>query len=151
LIIIIGNTSQIITSDIIEKNIGISKEYNHFELNNALSRKDILRANRIINYFAENQKNNHITQTITNLFFFFTKVLILHNLKDKSRKNVAAYLKVNPYFVAEYEAAAGHYPVSKVIQIISLLREYDMKSKGYGNISTQADGLLKELIFKILH
>jgi DNA polymerase III subunit delta len=151
LIITSGDNSHVINSQFIEKNIGISKEYNNFELQNAISRKDILKANRIINYFAGNQKNNHITQTITNLFYFFSKVLVLHSIKDKSRKNVAAILKINLFFVGEYEIAAKSYPVGKVVQIISLLREYDVKSKGFGNVSASAGDLLKELIFKILH
>ncbi len=151
LIIISGDNKEIINSQLIEKNIGISKEYNHFELQNALVRKDIFKANQIINYFAGNQKNNHITQTISNLFYFFSKLLVLHSLKDKSRKNIAASLKINPYFVGEYEHAANAFPVGKVVQIISLLRDYDVKSKGFGNVSTSAGDLLKELIFKILH
>ena len=151
LIIMSGDNNLVIDSQEIEKNIGISKEYNHYELQNALSRKDILKANRIINYFAENQKNNHITQTITSLFYFFSKVLVLHCINDKSRKNIVASLKINPYFTGEYELAAKAYPIGKVVRIISLLREYDVKSKGFGNVSTSAGDLLKELTFKILH
>jgi DNA polymerase III subunit delta len=151
LIITISDNNQVITSQLIEKNIGISKEYNNFELQNALTRKDVLKANRIINYFAGNQKNNHITQTITNLYYFFSKVLVYHNLNDKSRKNVAVALKINPYFAGEYELAAKNISQEKLVQIISLLREYDMKSKGFGNVSASPGDLLKELIFKILH
>jgi len=151
LIIILGNKSQIITSQLIEKNIGISKEYNNYELQSALARKEILKANRIINYFAGNQKNNHISQTLASLFFFFSKVLIFHSLNNKSKQNVSSSLKINPYFVREYEIAASNYSQAKVTQIISLLREYDVKSKGYGNVSSTAGDLLKELIFKIIH
>lgn len=151
LVIISGDNTLIIDSQLIEKNIGISKEYNHYELQNALSRRDIVKANRIINYFAENQKNNNIAQTITSLFYFFSKVLVFHCINDKSRKNIAASLKINPYFVGEYETAAKAYPVGKVVRIISLLREYDVKSKGFGNVSTTAGDLLKEMTYKILH
>lgn len=151
LMIISGNDSQIITSQLIEKNIGISKEYNNYELQNALARKDILKANRIINYFAGNQKTVHIAQTISSLFFFFSRLLLIHSLEDKSSRNIAASLKINPYFVREYETAIKNYSISKIKQIISLLREYDMKSKGFGNVSSSEGALLKELIYKIVH
>lgn len=144
------NSNQI-TSLHVEKNIGISKEYNIYELQSALSKKDVLKANRIINYFAQNQKNNHITVTITSLFFYFSKILVYHTLQDKSRPKAAAAIKVNPYFMSEYENAAKSYPIKKVVEIISDLREYDLKSKGFGNSSADAGDLLKELIFKILH
>jgi DNA polymerase III subunit delta len=151
LVIVLPDHTQMITSLDIEKNIGISKEYNNFELNNALASKDVLRANRIINYFADNQKNNNIVQTLSMLFLFFSKVLIYHSLSDKSANNAASNLKVSPYFLSDYETAARNYNASKVIRIISLLREYDAKSKGVGNVSTGAGDLYKELIFKILH
>ena len=150
-LIITAGDSRIITSGLIEQNIGISKDYNNFELQNALSRNDILKANLIINFFAENQKNNHITQTITNLYYFFSKILIYHTIPDKSSKNIASQLKINPFFVKEYEIAARNYSYARVVQIVSYLREYDLKSKGFGNVSASPGDLLKELMFKILH
>ena len=151
LIITLPENIKIITPDHVERNIGISKDYNNFELQKALIERNPVKANRIIMYFAANQKNHHIASTITTLYFFFAKVLIFHVLKDKTRQNVAAALKINPYFVGDYEKAARVYSAGKVVRIISTLREYDMKSKGMGNISTGADGLLKELTYKILH
>jgi len=151
LVIVLADPSKTITAQDIERNIGISKEYNNFELQNALGARDILKANRIINYFAENQKNNNIVQTLSILYLYFSKILIYHSLSDKSSNIVAASLKVSPFFVSEYVNASRNYSASKVIQIISLLREYDAKSKGYGNVSADAGSLLKELIFKILH
>ena len=151
LIITLPENSRNITPELVSRNIGISKEYNIYELQNALTRKDILKANRIIHYFAENQKNNHISVTISSLYFYFSKILLYHSLQDKSRQKVAASLKINPYFIAEYETAARNYPARKVVQIISFLRDYDLRSKGYGNVSTPAGGLLKELIYKIIH
>lgn len=142
---------KIITPDHVERNIGISKDYNNFEFQKALIERNPVKANRIIMYFAANQKNHHIASTITHLYFFFSKVLTFHVLKDKTRQNVAAALKIHPYFVGDYEKAARVYSAGKVVRIISILREYDMKSKGMGNISTGADGLLKELTYKILH
>ncbi len=151
LIIAIGDKAQTISSSHVEENIGISKDYNQFELQNALGKKDVLKTNRIIAYFAENQKNHHITQTISSLYYFFTKLLMIHYIKDRSKQNVAATLKVNPYFVQDYETAARRYPAAKLVDIISLLRVYDMRSKGYHGSTTPAGELLRELVFKILH
>ncbi|HJX70857.1 MAG TPA: DNA polymerase III subunit delta [Bacteroidales bacterium] len=135
----------------IEKNIGISKDYNNFELQNALISKDVLKANRIINYFGKNPKNNPMVLTLASLYYFFSRVLIYHKLADKSRRSAAAALKISPYFVQDYQRAAEKYSFIKIKQIISLLREYDLKSKGIGNVSNPDGELLKELVYKILH
>ena len=119
LIITLPENHNSISAAHVEKNIGISKEYNNYELQNALAKKDILLANRIIQYFGDNQKNNNITVTLASLYFFFSKILVYHSLSDKSRNNVATALKTNPYFVPEYEKAAKNYPSGKVIRIIS--------------------------------
>ena len=140
-----------ITPEHIEENSGISKDYNSFELVKALSRKNILKANRIINYLGDNQKNNPVSVTISTLFYYFAKLLAYHFLDDKSPRNVTAMLGINSYFVGDYQQGSLHYPRKKVIQIISLLREFDLRSKGFGNVSTDEGELLKELIFKILH
>ncbi len=141
----------IITPEIIEKNIGISKDFNNFELQNALTNRDILKANRIIQHFAKNPKENPLTLTIITLFSYFSKILTYHYLKDKSNNNVASALKINPFFVKDYAKAARTYNIKKTVFVISILREYDMKSKGYNNANTTHEDLLKELIFKILH
>lgn len=151
LIITLPQGKPMITTALIEKNIGISKDYNNFELQKAIGDKNILKANMIINYFANNPKDNPITLSIASLFSYFSKLLTYHYLTDKSKNNVAAALKVNPYFVKDYEVSAAKYNVSKTVQVISLLRTYDMKSKGYGDASSEPGDLLKELVFKILH
>ena len=151
LLITLPEGMNIITAGHIERNIGISKEYNNFELQKALIKKDVVKANRIINYFANNQKNHHIAQTITHLYFFFSKLLILQALTNKSKQNIAAAIGVHPYFVPEYEMAARTFPSGKIVRIISLLRDYDMKTKGYPYNSISTGDLLKEMIFKILH
>jgi DNA polymerase-3 subunit delta len=151
LIISLADKTIKITPDIVEKNIGISKEYNNFELNKALVAKNVLKANQIIRYFAQNPKDNPLVVTISSLFGFFTKVFTYHFLKDKSRGSVASALKINPYFVTEYEVAAKRFSPAKLVEIISALRDCDVKSKGVGNSSTNDEDLLKELIFKILH
>ncbi len=151
LIITLPEREKVITGADVERNIGISKDYNNFELNKALGSKDVLKANRIINYFGKNQKDHHITVTLSMLYFLFSKTLVFHLIENKSRKNAASVLKVNPYFVSDYEMAARNYSKRKVVDIISLLREYDLKSKGFGNVQAGAGDLLKELVYKILH
>ena len=134
----------------IEENIGISKDYNNFELRKAVGEKNITKANRIINYFAENPKNNPLVMTVSLLNSFFTQLLLFHGLQDKSKSSVAKSLKVSPYFVDEYFLAARNFPMRKVAQVIAALRDADVKSKGVGANQTQED-ILKELLFKILH
>jgi DNA polymerase-3 subunit delta len=141
---------QEITLKHIHDNIGISKEYNIFELQAALSKKDPYKVNQIINYFEANPKANPIVLVLGNLNTFFSKVLIYHYVKDKSQQNLARELSVNPFFVKDYEQAARSYNYTKTVQIISYLREYDVKSKGVES-NTDHGGLMKELMFKILH
>ena len=151
LIITLPAGKPFITTALIEKNIGISKDYNNFELQKAIGEKNILKANMIVHYFANNPKDNPITLSIASLFGFFTKLLTFHYLTDKSKNNAAAVLKINPFFVKDYENSASKYNVSKTVQIISLLRTYDMKSKGFNDPGTDPGELLKELVFRILH
>ncbi len=151
LIITLPKGKQVITTGLIEKNIGISKDYNNFELQKALGERNILKANMIVQYFAANPKDNPLTLTIASLFSYFSKLLTFHYLTDKSKNNAAAALKVNPFFVKDYETAALKYNVSKTLQAISLLRIFDMKSKGFGDMGSEPGDLLKELVYKILH
>lgn len=140
-----------ITSQHIEDNIGISKDFNVFELHAALGKRNITKANMIVNHFAANPKNNPLASTIPLLFSYFAKVLTYHTLNDRSKNNIASELGVNPYFVSDYETAAKSYSPQQTIQIISHLREYDLKSKGVNNGSADEGALLKELVYKILH
>jgi len=135
----------------IEENIGISKDYNIFELRKAIGTKDVVKANKIINYFAQNSKTNPLVVTLSLLFSYFVQLLQYHGLTNKSKNNVAQVLKVNPYFVSEYITAAKYYPMRKVSQIISYLNEADVKSKGVGARQLPDGDILKELLFKILH
>lgn len=151
LIITLPREKPVITTSLIEKNIGISKEYNNFELQKAVGERNILKANMIISYFANNPKDNPITLTIASLFGFFSKLLTYHYLTDKSKNNVAAVLKVNPFFVKDYETAAQKYNIARVVAIIALLRNYDVRSKGFGDAGTEPGDLMKEMIYKILH
>ena len=141
-----------IMPDDVEKNIGISKDYNNFELQKALGNKDILKANMIINYFIDNEKQNPLTLIIGNLVTFFRKLLIYHTISNKSDRNfVAQKLGVNSFFIPEYAAAARNYSLDKAVNIISIMRQYDLRSKGGRGGTTGNGDLLRELIFKILH
>jgi DNA polymerase III subunit delta len=136
---------------LIERNIGISKDYNIFELQNALGARDIKKANRIINYFSANTKQNPTIVVISVLYGFFMKLMIYHQLKDKSRNSAASALSVNPFFIKDYIQAADNYSFQRLRAIIGLLREYDLRVKGINNGSTDESGLLRELVFRILH
>jgi DNA polymerase-3 subunit delta len=139
-----------ITPEHIEENIGISKDYNNFELRKAIGEKNIVKAHKIVNYFADNPKSNPMVVTVSLLFNFFSQLLHYHGLNDKSPRSVASALKVNPYFVNEYITAARHYPMKKVSAVVSTLREFDVKSKGVGANAIPQGDLLKELLVRIM-
>ncbi|SHF86714.1 DNA polymerase III, delta subunit [Salegentibacter echinorum] len=139
-----------ITPELIEENIGISKDFNNFELRKAIGLRESFKAHRIINYFAQNPKDNPMVVTISLLFSYFSQIMQYHGLADKSKANVAKKLRVHPYFVNDYVVAARNFPMKKVSEVISLLHEADVKGKGVGANVSQGD-LLKELIVKILN
>ena len=140
-----------ITLELVQDNIGISKEFNVFELQDALAKKDILKANRIINYFSANEKEHPSVMTLSSLYGYFTKVLLYHFVPDKSKFVVAQALGVNPFFVDGYVNAAKNYNTAKLKSIFSYLKEYDLKTKGVDNNGVNNGELMKELMFKILH
>ncbi len=135
----------------VERNIGISKDYNVFELQNAIGSRDVLKANRIVNYFGDNGKDNPLLVTAITLYGYFTKLIKLHCTQDKSQGNLASVLGVSPFFVRDYLAASKNYPPATCIRCISILREYDMKSKGYESGDTSEKDLYREMIFKLMH
>jgi DNA polymerase-3 subunit delta len=152
LILILPAEKQLITSELIEQNIGISKDYNNFELQKALANKDILKANRIVFYFEQNPKNNPLIPTLITLFSFFSNLMICHDEKNKSRQNLMTVLGFRfDMQIADYMAALQNYQRDKTIQIISLIRECDARSKGVNNASIPDGSLLKELIYRIMH
>lgn len=138
-----------ITIDHIQDNIGLSKDFNVFELQDALGKKDVLKANRIVQYFGANPKDNPLIMTTASLYGYFQKILLYHFVPDKSK--AASALGVNPYFIQGYQNAARNYPTAKLKHIFGYLRECDLKSKGIDNASTEDGDLLKEMVFKILH
>ena len=133
----------------IEQHIGISKDYNNFELKKAIATRDIPKATRIIKYFSENPRENPFVVTVALLHTFFTQVLQYHGLSDHSPKNVASALRIHPYFVGEYQDAARNYPMKRVSRIVATLREMDLKGKGVGATALDPQDLLRELLFKI--
>ncbi len=140
-----------ITEDTVEKNIGISKDFNIFELHNALGKKNVYKANMIVNHFAANPKQYPLAVTLTMLYGFFLKLMIYHQLPDKSSNSVASALSIHPYFIKDYSVAANNYTSRKIHRVISYLRDYDLRLKGVNNYSTTEGELLKELVYKIIH
>lgn len=149
LMLILSQGSEI-TPETIEENIGISKDFNNFELRKAVGERDIIKAQRISLYFTQNPKDNPLVLTISSLYGFFSNLLKYHGLPQKDKGTVAKALGVNPYFIGEYTTAARHYPMKKVSAAIALLREADVKSKGVGASSFATPDLLKELLAKIM-
>lgn len=138
-----------ITPKDIEYNIGFSKDFNVFELQNAIGSKDQLKAYKIAQYFADNPKDNPLVVTVSLVFGFFVKILKYHGLKDKDPRSAAPVLGVNPFFMKDYEIALRNYPMKKVSSIVASLREIDVKSKGVGANSLSNHDLLKEMLVKI--
>ena len=141
-----------VTPEQIEKNIGISKDYNNFELRSALVEKDVLKANKIIKYFEENPKTNPIQMTLSLLFGFFSNLMLAYYAPEKSEQGIANMLGLRtPWQAKYYLAAMRRYNGVKTMQIIGEIRYADAKSKGVGNPSLSDGDILRELVFKILH
>jgi len=144
------NNPTTIDPALVERNIGISKDYNIFELQDALIKGDVVKANRITQYFASS-KDHPMMKELGILYDFFAKLMIYHYLPDKSERAAAPVLGVNPFFVRDYAAASKRYPAGKTFKIIGYFRETDARLKGIDNPSAKDDDLWKELIYKILH
>lgn len=152
LIITLQNNRTRVTSEQVEKNIGISKDYNNFELRAALVEKDVFKANQIIKYFEENPKLNPIQMTLPILFGFFSNLMLAYYAPEKNEQGVASFLGLKtPWQAREYLAAMRKYSGVKTMHIISAIREADAKSKGVNNSSISNADILKELIFMVLH
>ena len=139
-----------ITTEDIERGVGVSKEYNSFELSNALANKDVTKAHKIVNYFVANPKNGPMPLVLATLQGFFAKVFVCSHNKLKSDNELAGALKVSPYFVKDYKTASAKYTSQKLEYIFYVLEEYDLRSKGMNNNNVEEGELLKEVIIKIL-
>jgi DNA polymerase-3 subunit delta len=140
----------VIDAELVERNIGISKDYNVFELQNALIAGDVVKANRITQYFASS-KDHPMIKELGILYGFFANLMIYHYLPDKSDRVAGPALGVAPYFVKDYVAAARRFSAGKTFAIIGYFREIDARLKGINNPSAMDADLWKELIYKILH
>lgn len=152
LIITLPANQKRITPEQIEKNIGISKDYNNFELRSALVEKDVLKANKIIKYFEENPKTNPIQMTLSLLFNFYANLMLAYYAPDKTEQGIASMLGLKtPWQARDYMVAMRKYNGVKTMQIVGEIRYADAKSKGVNNPSTNDGDILRELVFKILH
>lgn len=139
-----------ITEQLVEQQIGVSKDYNVFELQTAIGRHDPVMCNRIVNYFAANPKKNPIQPVLSLLYGYFLKIMFYHQLENKS--DAAKVLGCAPMFVKDYAQAAANYSLGKLASCIGYLHEADLRSKGVGNATGDNDGeILKELVFKVIH
>lgn len=142
---------EVLDGKLVETHIGISKEFNVFELQKALGKKDANTAFKIAYYMGKNPKTNPIVMTIGNLYNFFSNVVLYHTVSHQSPPTIASELGVNPYFVKDYAEAARLYPLKFATRIISVLREIDLKSKGLGAVNMDEGELLKEMVYKIIN
>ena len=141
---------KVIDAALVERNIGISKDFNVFELQDALIKGDVVKANRITQYFASS-KDHPMVKELGVLYGFFANLMVYHYLPDKSDRAVASALGVNPYFVKDFAAAARRYSAGKTFAIIGYFRDTDARLKGINNPSAKDADLWKELIYKIMH
>jgi DNA polymerase-3 subunit delta len=141
----------LITPGIVTKYIGISKEYNSFELQKAIAVRNILKANKIINYFSENPKLNPVIPLIALLFSYFSKLLVIHQAGQVRENELSRLIGVPPFFIKEYIQASKIYNLKKVIENIHYIREADLMSKGIGISNIADEEILKELVFKLMH
>ncbi|MFA6736398.1 MAG: DNA polymerase III subunit delta [Saccharofermentanales bacterium] len=141
-----------VTSDLIEKNVGISKEFNNFELQKAIITKNVLAANRIVDYFSRNPKENPMMVTVAILFNYFSNLLECFWLPQKDEQSIMAALNMrSSFFVRDYMTGLRNYNAGKVMEIISDLRTFDARSKGVDNISASQGELLRELVYRMMH
>ena len=140
----------VIDTALVERNIGISKDFNVFELQDALVKGDVVKANRITQYFASS-KDHPMVKELGILYGFFANLMIYHYLPDKTDRVAASALGVSPFFVKDYAAAAKRYSAGKTFAIIGYFREIDARLKGINNPSAKDADLWKELIYKIMH
>jgi DNA polymerase-3 subunit delta len=144
------NPTQINTT-IVSRFVGISREYNSFELQKAVGLRNIVKANKIVNYFSDNPKQNPAIPVIALLFSYFSKLLIIHQSGHTRETELSKLISVPPIFLKEYIQASKIYGLKKVIENIHYIREADLMSKGIGISNISEGEILKELIFKLMH
>lgn len=148
---IILKDNEVLDEKLVETHIGISKDYNVFELQKALGQKNADKAMKIIYYIGKNPKSNPFVVLIGNLYNYFSNIIIYHTMHGQSQQTIASTMGINPFFLKDYAEAARFYPLKHSTRVISILREIDMKGKGLGSNQTEDAELLKELVFKIIN
>ena len=145
------NAEQVIDEDIIDQNVGISKEYNAFELQKAIMMRDVLKAYRIVQYFGANIKQHHPIPTIALIYNLFSKLAIIHQSKEASSKELAKRLKIAPFWLKDYQTGARNYPLYKVLENIQHIHQADLEIKGVNSPAIGGENILKQLVFKLIH
>ena len=141
-----------ITPELVEEHIGISKEYNNFELQNAIVNKDVYKANKIINYFAQNPKKNPIQMTLALLFSFFSNLMMCYYAPEKTERGVADFLGLkSSWGVGDYLKAMRNYRAMHVMEVLHLIRLADAQSKGAEGAALPDGEIMRELLYKIMH
>jgi DNA polymerase III subunit delta len=140
-----------ITKDHIQKFVGINKEYNNFELTKAIGFKDVIKANKIIHYFARNPKNHPLIPIIALIYSYFSKIALVHYNARLGDQELSKIIGVNPFFLKEYRAAAKNFHLGKVIDCFAYIQEADLRSKGVDSGGMEDSEILREMIFKIMH
>jgi len=142
---------EMITVEKVLTQVGVSKEYNIFELQKAVIQRDVLLANKIVNFFESNTRKNPIIPVVAFLFSFFSKLLAASQVPDKSDRALVSALKISPYAAKDYISALRHYPPDKIIMVISDLKDADLKLKGVNSGSETEGQIFRELVYRILH
>ncbi len=142
---------QAITADQVLNQVGISREYNIFELQKALIQRNTLGAAKIVNYFESNTRRNPVIPVVAFLYSFFSKLLVAAQASDKSEKGLVSELKISSYAVRDYSLALRHYSALKIAENVTYLKEADLKLKGVNTGSTTEGQILRELIYRLMH
>ena len=142
---------QEVNAEIIQKNIGISKDFNNFELQDALGSKNVFKANQIVDYFGKNEKTHNLLSVLPTLYLFFTRMVKIHALKISNESVAAKELGVHPFVAKNVLAYSRNYPLNKLVKIIQSLEQADLSAKGVDNTGISQGEIMKELVFKILH
>lgn len=143
-------TTEPVSAEHVMSQVGISKEYNIFELQKALIRRDLFQVSKIVNYFEANTRKNPVIPMVAFLYSFFSKLLIAYSTSDRSERGLVTALKISPFAAKDYSAALNYYSLDKVITGISLLKQADLKLKGVDSGSTGEGQILKEVIFRLM-
>ncbi|MBX2966671.1 MAG: DNA polymerase III subunit delta [Cyclobacteriaceae bacterium] len=140
-----------ITAEMVMSHVGVSKEYNIFELQKSVIQRDNFMAARIVNYFGQNTKRNPVIPAVAFLYSFFSKLLIAAQASDKSEKGLVSSLKISPYAVRDYSQALQNYPLIKITENIMYLKTADLQLKGVDSGSADDEQILRELVYKLMN